>query len=155
MLHTSNAPKYLVALKFSNCFFFEKTVFYLGDMTRPGQLGRDNKSFETVRKSQLPKNQTESAFFLRNCNFYRTVPISPWYVVALNIRTGMNQLFELRLNVAVLDAFHELRRRLMLPPIPSLPRQGQRYTLNTDACDYQIRCAPLYSRTETGFSSDI
>lgn len=59
---------------------------------------------------------------------------------------GKNQPFELVLNDAELDAFQELRGRLISPPILAPPCYGQQYTLDMDECDHQIGCALLQQK---------
>ena len=69
----------------------------------------------------------------------------------LNQKTGKNQPFKFEtLTDAEYEAFEELKRRLMSPPILTLPLYGKNYTLDTDACGHQLGCALLQEQPEGG-----
>ena len=55
-----------------------------------------------------------------------------------------NQPFEFEVHTdEEYEAFVELKKRLLSPPILALPRYGNTYTLDTDACKYQVGCVLL------------
>ena len=65
----------------------------------------------------------------------------------LNRMTGKNQPFEFEvLTDEGYEAFLGLKKRLVSPPLLSLPRYGKKYTLDTDACAYQVGCALLHEQ---------
>ena len=49
------------------------------------------------------------------------------------------------------EAFEELKRRLMSPPILALPKQRGYYKLDTDAYDHQVGCTLLQEEGEAGY----
>ncbi|CDF38169.1 unnamed protein product [Chondrus crispus] len=79
------------------------------------------------------------------CNVYRRFVKGFAKIAApLNRKTGKNQPFEFEvLTDEEYEAFVELKKRLVSPPILALPRYGKKYTLDTDACAYQVGCALL------------
>ena len=55
----------------------------------------------------------------------------------LNQKRGKTQTLEFEvLTDEEYEAFVELKKRLVSPPILALPRYGKKYTLDTDACAY-------------------
>lgn len=73
------------------------------------------------------------------CNvYYRFVPNLARAAALLNVQTRKNQPSQFDLKIVEIDAFQDLKERLMTPPILALSRREQRYTLETDGCDHQI-----------------
>lgn len=128
-------------LKFS---FPYNTCFSLGLTIRSRNLAVSYRNCEAVRESLPPMDQTELKSFLAMRNVYR-LPLSNMAQTAaqLGIRARKNQPFKFEPSFAELDIFQELKDRFMSPLILALPRHGQRYTLDTEAWDYHIRCAVL------------
>lgn len=122
-------------------------MLHLGHTIQPRQLAVDNKNWKPIRKSLPLTDQTVLTFFLRICIVkLRFVFIIARVAAPLNVRTRKSQLFEFELNIGDLDAFQKLKKLLMFSPLLSLPRHQQRYNLDKDACDYQMRCALLQQR---------
>ncbi|CDF39905.1 unnamed protein product [Chondrus crispus] len=84
------------------------------------------------------------------CNVYRRFVKGFAKIAApLNRKTGKNQPFEFEvLTDEEYEAFVELKKRLVSPPILALPRYGKKYTLDTDACAYQVGCALLQEQPD-------
>lgn len=116
----------------------------LGHTIRPEKLAENNRNCESISKYLLSTNQTEVQLFVEMCDVYRRfVCRFSQAAASLNVRTGKNQPVEFGLNVVELDTFQKLKEPLMSSSILVLPRHGQWYILNTDACDYQIERALL------------
>ena len=65
----------------------------------------------------------------------------------LNQKRGKTQPLDFKvLTDEEYEAFVELKKRLVSPPILALPRYEKKYTLDTDACAYQVGCALLQGR---------
>ena len=63
----------------------------------------------------------------------------------LNWETGKTQPLEfLTLTNEEYEAFEELKKHLVSPPILTLPRYRTEYTIDTDACGNQDGCDLLY-----------
>ena len=79
------------------------------------------------------------------CNIYRRF-IRDFTRIAhpLNQKVRKDAPQEWRaLSEAETEAFNTLRRALLTAPILALPREGYKYTLDTDASDYQLGCCLL------------
>jgi RNase H-like domain found in reverse transcriptase len=63
------------------------------------------------------------------------------------LKKGEPEIFVLNENQR--HAFNKLRYFLINPPILTLPKEGKKFTLDVDACDYQI-CACLLQEQEDG-----
>lgn len=63
-------------------------------------------------------------------------------------RIATGQSFESELSVPELDAFYKLKEKLFSPPILAFPRQGYKYTLDTDAFKYQVGCTLLHDQSK-------
>lgn len=125
-----------VALKLSNCFSLTARCHVWTTRSARENTAADNKNCEAVRTSLSRTYQMKLRFFMEMCNVYhRLVLYSALVAAPLSARTGKCQSFVLELNVVGLPVFQELKRRLTSPPIPALPRRGQRYILNMDPCD--------------------
>ena len=79
------------------------------------------------------------------CNAYhRFVKGLAKIVTPLNRKTGNHQPFEFEvLTDGEYEAFMELKKRLVSPPIVALPLYGKKYTLDTEARAYQVGFAIL------------
>ena len=139
-----------VSLKISKCAFFDTSVTYLGHVIRPGRLEVERRNVVSIERAQPPRNQTELRSFLGMCNVYRRFVKGFAKIAApLNRKTGKDQPFEFEvLTDEEYEAFEELKKRLISPPILALPRYGKRYTLDTDACGYQVGCALLQEQPD-------
>lgn len=132
-----------VALRSSQCSFIGSMVSYLGHKTRPGKKAEDNVSCMAVRKSLPPTIGTKIRFFgsvqrlQPLCTSFAPVPAS------LNVQTEKNQPLQSEQNVIKIYAFQKLKEWLMSLLILALSQHGQWYTMDTDACDYQIECPLL------------
>ena len=79
------------------------------------------------------------------CNVYRRFVQNFARIAApLNQKLTKGMPFEFGLLTDTeYQAFEILKNKLMIPPILALPRHGYKYTLDTDACEYQVGCTLL------------
>lgn len=122
----------------------------------PGRTAVDNNNCKAICRSLPPTTQIEVRLVLGVCSVYPCFFSSIARAAAsLKVRPENIHLFEFELTVVELQAFHELEKRLMYPFVLDLPRRRQRYTLDTDPCDYQKEGALCSShRTKIRFTSD-
>lgn len=129
-----------VSLKLPKCNFFETSVDYLGHVVRPGKVEVATRNFEAMKQSQAPANQTYLRCFLRICKVYRRfVPNFSQVTSPPNrkLSRGQPNSFE-TLKDDEYEAFRSLKDKFVRPPILALPRHGYPYTLDTEACEYQV-----------------
>ena len=139
-----------ITLRLQKCSFFQKQVKYLGHIIRPGRLAIHGKSLEALEKALPPKNKTQVRSFLGMCNVYRRF-IRDFTRIArpLNqkVRKDAPQTWE-TLTDEETKSFNTLKRALLTAPILALPREGYRYTLDTDASDQQLGCCLLQEQPD-------
>ena len=150
-----------ITLKLAKCRFFTDTVKYLGHVIRPGTLEVDEVATAALTKAKPPKTQTELRSFLGLCNVYRRfVPNYSHVAAPLNafLKKGQPARLPQDLGEEATNAFDELVKRIIAPPVLALPREGLPYEFDTDASDYQVGAAlfqvhPYGERKPIGFWS--
>jgi RNase H-like domain found in reverse transcriptase/Reverse transcriptase (RNA-dependent DNA polymerase) len=136
-----------LSLKLSKCHFFQASVDYLGHVIRPGRLGVAEKNTAALRDAPFPRTRTELRSFLGLCNVYRRfVPRFAAIAAPISTLLGKGTRATLPpLTTAQIEAFNNLRTRLLSPPILALPRSEAKFNLwlDTDASDGQLGCCCL------------
>ena len=137
-------------LRLDKCSFFQKQVKYLGHIIRPGRLAIYGKNLEALGRALPPKNKTQVRSFLGMCNVYRRF-IRDFTRIAhpLNqkVRKDAPQSWDALTDEETLS-FNTLKRALLTAPILALPREGYKYTLDTDASEYQLGCCLLQEQPD-------
>ena len=131
-----------LTLKLPKCYFFRKSVDYLGHIVSPGKLEVAHRGTEAIRKTLPPRTFTEMKSFIGLCNVYRRfVPNFSRIAKPLDkmVCKDHPKVWD-NLTDEQMAAFTELRTRLMQPPVLALPKANKPYTIDTDACDVQIGC---------------
>ena len=115
----------------------------MGHVITPGKLGVAQKTVDAVKYFKLPETQTHIKSFLGLCNVYRRfVPNFARVAKPLNNLLKKGNPSKLQpLNEEEINAFNTLKNALISPPILKLPRKNLPYSLDTDACGYQIGVA--------------
>ena len=118
---------------------------YLGHVITPGKLHVVKTNTDAVDGFRPPRTQTELKSFLGLCNVYRRfVPKSARTAGPLQLLLRKGQPFEIAsINEAQLQAFSLLKEALAKPPVLCLPRSDLPFSIDTDACEYQVGCALL------------
>lgn len=133
------------SLKLKKCSFFTQSVQYLGHVIRPGRLEMANTNADAIQGFKEPTTQSELRSFLGLCNVYRRfVPNFSRAAAPLNKLLTKEYHADLGLfSDEERNAFQLLKTALVSPPILRLPRDGLPYSVDTDACKYQVGCALL------------
>ena len=132
LLHTAG-----VSQKLAKGAFFDTSVTYLRYVIRPGRLEVEGRNFIATELACAPTNQTELRSFLGMCNVYRRF-VQGFSKIAAppNKKTSKNQPYDVEVVTGTeYAAFDELKRRLVSPPILALPRDGRKYTVDTERTD--------------------
>lgn len=138
-----------VTLRLRKCFFFQESIDYLGHIVRPGKLSVAAKTCEAVQRARPPTTQTELRSFLGLCNVYRRfVPSFARIAAPLNRNLMKDTPKSFELNEEQIESYEQLKSCLVKPPILALPRNGFKYVLDTDACDYQVGCVLMQEQEE-------
>ncbi len=148
-----------VSLKFKKCLFFTDSVRYLGHIVRPGTLEIDQSHVKSLKGARAPRTPTELRSFLGFTNVYRrfinsfTDKARPLYAL---LKGNPKELPPL--GKEEFQSFRTLVEEVTSAPILAIPKQGLRYSLDTDASKYQVGCAlfqthPDGTRKPIGFWS--
>lgn len=123
--------------KKSKCEIGVREVEYLGHMVSEGCVKPVHDKLEAIRKWPLPKTVTEVQSFLGLANYYRRF-IKNFAKIAgpLTQLTHKDRTFEM--DDAAINAFEELKERLVNAPVLRLARPDLPYEVTTDASDYAI-----------------
>ena len=138
------------SLKLKKCDFFKNEVDYLGHVVMPGKLAVAQRTIEAVKHFKLPETQTHIKSFLSLCNVYRRFVCNFARIAApLNalLKKGMPAKLE-PLNKEQLEAYNTLKEALINPPILRLPRINLPYSIDTDACEYQVGVALMQTHED-------
>lgn len=152
--HINNVLRMLkeagMTLKLKKCFYIQKRVDYLGHMVSPGRLLVAAKTVQAVQKMLPPTYLTSLRSFLVLCNVYRKfVPNFARIAAPLTkkLRKDNPDKWE-RLKEDETEAFNKFKDFLAKPPVLALPRLGQTYTVDSDACDKQVRSVLLQEQED-------
>lgn len=140
-----------ISLKIDKCQFFTQKVKYLGHIVRPGSIEVDQAATKSLREAKPPETLTQLKSFLGFVNVYRrfipefTKTAQPLYDLQKDVKgKRLPPLTEVPI-----AAFNALIKAVLDPVILSIPKQGLKYSLDTDASDYQVGCA-LFQTAESG-----
>jgi hypothetical protein len=116
-------------LNLKKCHFIQESVNYLGDVIYPGKLASRRRTLMHYEQRN-PQNTNRTALVFWNVNVYRR--FVAWFAKIAHL---LNQLLRKKesqqlgeLTPEQLEAFMELRRRLLDPPILALPRAEGKFT---------------------------
>ena len=137
------------------------TVKYLRHVIRPGTLEVDEVATAALTNAKPPKNQTELRSFSGLSNVYRRfVPNYSHVAAPLSafLKKGKPARLPQDLGKEATNAFDELVKRIITPPVLDLPREGLPYEVGTDAYYHQVGAAliqvhPSGERKPIGFWS--
>ena len=131
--------------KLKKCNFFAQSADYLGHVIRPGTLEVATKNTQAVERFDEFRTQTELRSFLGLCNVYRRFfPNFARTAAPLNALFTKCCLADLQKSKEEQSkAFKLLKQALISPPVPSHPKPGVSFSVDTDACNDQVGCALL------------
>ena len=124
-------------LKPSKCKFFQRSVAFLGHIATEYGTRCDPAKTEAIQDWPRPQNRTEMKSFLGLVNFYRSyIPNCAEIAHPLNNLTRKSVKF--KWDEKCEDAFNELKRSLITPPLLVFPTRNGKFILQTDASGYGI-----------------
>ena len=139
-----------VSLKLKKCSFFRPKVHYLGHVISPGKLSVADTAAATFKRFTFPRKLTQVRSFLWACNDYRRF-VKGFSKMARPLTDMTHKESEPDVDnptEAQLQAFEDLKARMIAPPIVALPRYGRPYMIGTDASAYQLGCTLLQEHDE-------
>jgi len=115
--------------------FFGNTVSYLGFVLTPEGIKPGRDKLRAIKAAQPPTDMKAVRSFIGLCNFFRTqiknfatvsAPLTKLTIKDLGYNGGP-------LPKEALDAFIELKKRLVTDPVVTYPRSDRKYVLITNA----------------------
>ena len=131
------------SLKLKRCNFFTKTVDYLGHVVKPSRLEMATKNTAAIEGFRKLETQTQLKSFLSLLNVYQRL-VRNFARVSAPLNKLLKKEQSPKLEPFTDDerkAFHKLKEALDSPPVLRLPRENLPFSVDTDACEYQIGCA--------------
>ena len=129
-----------ISLKLKKCNFFTKVVDYLGHVIKPGRLEVATMNTAAIEGFREPETQTQIRSFLGLSTVYwRFVPNFACVSALLNMLLKKEQSLKLEpFTGEERNAFKKLKEVLASPPVLRIPRENLPFSVDTDACEYQI-----------------
>ena len=122
-------------LNIEKCFFGNTEVSYLGFVLTPEGIKPGKDKLKAIKNAQPPTDMKAVRSFIGLCNFFRT-HIKNFSLVSAPLTkltrkdSGYNGG---PLPTEALNAFLELKKRLITDPVVAYPRSDRKYVLITDA----------------------
>lgn len=136
----------------TKCQFFKSEVTYLGHHLTDKGILPDKSKYVAIEDYPTPKTADEAKRFVAFCNYYRRF-IRNFAELAypLNRLTRKNQKFEW--TDLCEEAFQELKKALLNPPILKYPDFSKQFTVITDASN--IACGAILAQEYDGLDHPI
>jgi hypothetical protein len=135
--------KYNLKLNPKKCIFFKQEVTYLGHKCTSEGIKIDDSKYSVILDFPIPKNADEVKRFVAFCNYYRKF-IKNFAEITrpLNALTRKNTQFSW--NSECQQAFENLKKNLINPPILQYPDFNKPFILTCDASKYS--CGAVLSQ---------
>ena len=129
-----------ITLDLKKCKFFQPRVDYPGHVITPGKLAVALDNTKAFANCTFPRNVTQMPSFLGVANMYRRF---------IKNFSGISKPLDIMLKKygkpnsheptqEARDTFEFLKKQLVAPPVPPLPKLGCPYMIDTDASAYQL-----------------
>ena len=139
-----------ITLKFSKPEFFRSSVDYLGHKITQGRLEVNMKRKNALRKAKYPCTQTQIRSYIGMCDVYRR-----FLKDFAKIASPLTQLLKRGCTSDIphpgqeeMRSLETLKNAPLNPPILQIPNPERPYTVDVDACDYQLGCALLQEQED-------
>ncbi|WVZ63656.1 hypothetical protein U9M48_013270, partial [Paspalum notatum var. saurae] len=121
--------------KFSKCEFWIDEVRFLGHVVSKGGIVVDRSKVSTVTNWKVPEIPKEVRGFLGLAGYYRRF-IENFSKIAKSITSLLEKDAEFRWTNAHQAAFDELKKRLTIAPVLTLPNQQKKFILRKHEVNY-------------------
>ncbi|KAI3813749.1 hypothetical protein L1987_18481 [Smallanthus sonchifolius] len=125
--------------KFSKCAFWLREVQFLGHVINPNGIMVDPAKIETVKEWNVPKTPTEILSFLGLAGYYRRF-IQDFSIIALPLTKLTRKEVKYEWGQTQNNAFEELKARLTLAPVLTLPEGNEDLVVYSDASGQGLGC---------------
>jgi len=117
---------------------------------KPGRLGVMDAHTRALRETHFAMTRTQVRSFVRMCNVFRRF-VPKFARMAAPLADLMGSTAPDLVPPATLlqqQAFDRLKETLTSPPVLALPRGGQKYVLDVDACRTKVGAALLQEQED-------
>ncbi len=121
-------------LNIEKCFFSNIELSYLGFVLTPEGIKPGRDKLRAIKAAQLPTNMKAVKSFIGLCNFFRT-HIKNFATVSAPLTKLTRKDYGYNfgpLPTDALNAFLELKKRLITDPAVAYPRSDRKFVLITD-----------------------
>ena len=140
-----------ISLKLNKCSFFQPGVQSPGHVISPGKLSLAEAAADAFKTLTFPRTLTQVRSLLEACNVYRRF-VKGLAKIALPLtdmkRKDADPDYD-NPTAAQVNAFEDLKSRMIAPNILELPRYGRLYMIDTNASTYQLGCTLLQENDGT------
>ena len=139
-----------ISLKLKKCSFFRPKVHYLGHVISPGKLSVADTAADAFKTFTFPRTLMQVRSFLGACNVYRRF-VKGFAKIARPLTDMTRKDAEPDFDnptEAQLQAFEDLKSKMIAPPILAPPRYGRPYMIDTDVSAYELGCTLLQDHDE-------
>ena len=138
--------------KFSKCEFWLTEVKFLRHVVLASGVSVDSEKVEVVMSWERPKSVFEIQSFLGLVGYYRRF-IEEFSQLAAPMTRLTRKEVKFEWNDSCEKAFQELKRRLTLALILTVPKRGRRYTVYCDASKDGLGCVLMQSGRVVAYGS--
>lgn len=132
---------------------FRGTTANLVHVIVVGRLETASRKTEAIKVLNVSRNVIDLKSFLSFYNVIRKlVPIFARIALLPNVRFQKEEPFNFELNEEELKAMKSLLEKVISPPLLASPSDALPVTLETDACDVEVRCVFLLEPPETSMT---
>lgn len=134
------------------CRFLEKQTLYLGHLIREDGIFPDASKFECIENYPVPKTRKHLRGFLGLCNYYRKF-IKDFGKIASCLNKLTSNNVDFKFEQRHMEAFNELKKRLINPPVLAHPDFDKPFVLTTDASSLGL--GAVLSQAQDGHDKPI
>lgn len=138
--------------KASKCDFWKNEVKFLGHVVSEKGVSVDPSKVEAVLNWEQPTNVTEVRSFLGLAGYYRRF-IEGFSKLARPLTNLTKKGTSFKWNENCEQAFSGLKKRLTEAPVLSLPAEGERFVVYTDASYQGLGCVLMQNGKAIAFAS--
>ena len=129
-----------MVIKPDKCFFFRKEVEYLGHVVGEGLVKPAPHNLKKIEEAKLPTTLEEVRSFTMLVSYYRKF-IRGFAKIAQPLTELMKlkgKKTRVQLDEAQINAYNELKQKLLAKPVLEMPNFSNPFHLKTDASNYAI-----------------
>ncbi|KAH0778029.1 hypothetical protein KY290_009440 [Solanum tuberosum] len=138
--------------KFSKCEFWLKSVAFLGHIVSGDGIKVDTRKIEAVQNWPRPTSPTEIRSFLGLAGYYRRF-VEGFSTIASPLTKLTQKTVKFQWSEACEKSFQELKKRLTIAPVLTLPEGTQGFVVYCDASRVGLGCVLMQNGKVIAYAS--